>query len=292
MVMFALVADTVVLADRLRDVGLMKEMVVQRRSNFCLLAMLSAEIGLWTAFGAAATKTAGEAFKYEEPRYLTGAIYARGTKQLLFTFKRLADRSGNTLRVQRDFAYPDGKLAARERVQYQGDALVSYELEETQIGAAGSARIRQAPGEPAKGTIEFEYATGPDARTKARTEPLAPDTLIADMVGPFLVSHWDALEHGDKVKCRYIVVPRMETVGFTFRKDSMSGWRGHKVLVVRMEPSSKFVSMLVDPLFFTIETDPPHRVLRYLGRTTPKIQVHGKWKDLDAETIFDWDSAR
>ncbi len=135
-------------------------------------------------------------------------------------------------------------------------------------------------------------AGGPGDRPKVRTDRLAPDTLVADMVGPFLVSQWEALEHGDKVKCRFIVVPRTETVGFTFLKDSVSSWQGHQVLVVRMEPTSKFVSLLVDPLFFTIEKNPPHRVLRYLGCTTPKIQVHGKWKDLDAETIFDLNSAR
>jgi hypothetical protein len=36
----------------------------------------------------------------------------------------------------------------------------------------------------------------------------------------------------------------------------------------------------------------PHRVREYTGRTTPKIQVKGKWKDLDATTVFDWDTAR
>jgi hypothetical protein len=52
------------------------------------------------------------------------------------------------------------------------------------------------------------------------------------------------------------------------------------------------LATLVDPLYFTLEKAPPHRVLRYAGRTTPKTQVGGKWKDLDAVTVFDWDSAR
>ncbi len=65
-----------------------------------------------------------------------------------------------------------------------------------------------------------------------------------------------------------------------------------RVLVVRMEPSSSFLGTLVDPLVFTLEQAPPHRVLQYVGRTTPKIQVAGKWKDLDAVTVFDWKSAR
>jgi hypothetical protein len=52
------------------------------------------------------------------------------------------------------------------------------------------------------------------------------------------------------------------------------------------------VAALVNPLILTIEQAPPHRVLRYVGRTMPKIQAGGKCKDLDGVTVFDWDSAR
>jgi hypothetical protein len=48
----------------------------------------------------------------------------------------------------------------------------------------------------------------------------------------------------------------------------------------------------VDPLFFRMEMAPPHRTLEYTGRTTPKALVGGKFKDLDAVTVFDWGSAR
>jgi hypothetical protein len=80
----------------------------------------------------------------------------------------------------------------------------------------------------------------------------------------------------------------METVGFAFRKDSETTWHGRKVIIVKMEPSSRIIAALVEPLFFTIESAPPHRVVQYVGRTTPKIQAGGKWKDLDAVTVFDW----
>lgn len=234
------------------------------------------------------------ALKYEEPRFLTGAIYGQGadSKQLLFNFRREASRSGEKLNVQRDFTYPDGRLAARERAVYEGNDLVYYELKELETGAGGSARLQHAPGNPAKARIEFEYTQEAGARPKAHTEALTENTLINDMVGPFLLSHWDPLARGEKVKCRYIVVPRRETVGFTFVKDSESTWHGRNVIIVRMEASSPFVAALIDPLFFTIEKAPPHRVLQYAGRTTPKIKIGGKWKDLDAVTVFDWESAR
>ena len=81
-------------------------------------------------------------------------------------------------------------------------------------------------------------------------------------------------------------------MGFTFTKDAASSWQGRQVLLIRMEASSRFIAALVNPLVFMIEQAPPHRVLQYVGRTTPKIQTGGKWKDLDGVTVFDWDSAR
>jgi len=196
------------------------------------------------------------------------------------------------LEVHRDFTYPDGKPAARERVIYEGNALVSFELEELQTGAGGSARIRRISDDGANGSIEFEYAKEHGGKPKTRTEDLRENTLIADMIGPFLKSHWEGLSRGEAVKCRYIVVPRRESVGFTFTKAAASTWKGRQVLTVRMEATSPIVAALVNPLVFTIEQAPPHRVLQYVGRTTPKIQAGGKWKDLDGVTVFDWDSAR
>jgi hypothetical protein len=259
--------------------------------------LVCAVAGASTTLAATTEKSPGrndEPLKYEEPRHLTGAIYGqdRGQQKLLFRFRREATRAGDRLNVQRDFSYPEDQLAAQERVMYEGDWLVSYELKELQIGASGTVRVRRNANDPAKATIEFSYSAGSGRAPKVRTESLTEDALIADMVGPFLASHWEALRRGEKVKCRYIVLQRRETVGFTFVKDPERASGDGRVMRVRMEASSRFVAALVDPLFFSIEEAPPHRVLQYAGRTTPKIQAGGKWKDLDARTVFDWSSAR
>jgi hypothetical protein len=243
-------------------------------------------------FGANALAPGSGAFKYEYPGQLSGTIYSGDRKQPLFNFRRVAIRTNATLEVHRTFTYPDGKPAARERVGYEGDALVLYELHELQIGASGSVRIRRAQQDPSKDIIEFEYRKQAAGPPKVRTEPLRDNTLVADMVGPFLASHWDALARGEKVKCRFIVIPRAETVGFEFLKDSETTQDGREALVVRMAASSLFAAALVEPLLFTVAEAPPHRVLQYVGRTTPKIQERGKWKDLDALTVFDWATAR
>jgi hypothetical protein len=229
---------------------------------------------------------------YEEPTSLTGAIYAREARSedLLFRFKRVATRSGSTLDVLREYTYPDGKPAAREHVVYEGNALAVYELEELQTGATGNVKIERDPKHPAKTMIAFQYThkASAGANPAVKREPLPRDTLINDMVGPFLAAHCELLLRGEKVTCRCVVLSRKETVGFSFIKESESKWRGQDVLILKMEPTSIFISALVDPLIFTIEKAPPHRVLQYVGRTTPKIAEGRRWQNLDAVTVFDW----
>ena len=244
------------------------------------------------AFCAEAPSQGLPPLRYEFPTFLAASIYgkkAAGTN-VLFTFKRRAKRSGNTLDVAREFAYPDGKPAARQHLIYEGDALVLYELEELQIGAKGTARLRRDPHHPEKDVILFEYSESAGAKPQARSERLQSDTLIDDMVGPFLASHWDLLMKGEKIKCRYVVIPRRETVGFTFFKKSESTWQGKPVVIVRMEATSPIVGAVVDPLFFAVEKAPAHLVLEYSGRTVPKTREGNKWRDLDAVTVFDWAS--
>ncbi len=254
--------------------------------------LLAVSAGMWGESLRGEEPATAEPLRYEEPRYLTGSVYTPDKKKLLFRFKRVAARSGSALRVERDFTYPDGRLAVRQRVVYEGDGLMSAEVQELQIGAEGKATVQRQTTNPAKRELRFEYTRVPGTRPKVRTESLSPDSLVEDMVVPFLLSHWEAINGGEKVKCRCIVVPREETIGFTFVKEPESKAQSKDVVLVRMEPSSPLVGAFVSPLFFTLEKAPPHRVLQYAGRTTPKLEAAGKWKDLDAVTVFDWGTAR
>jgi len=246
----------------------------------------------YMAAAADSTSSGGKPLKYEEPTLLTATIYAKdsGRKQALFKFKRVATRSGSKLSVVREYTYPDGKPAARERLTYDGDNLTSYALDELQNGAAGSVKVRRDPANPAKGTLLFDYnkdlASG--GKPKTSTEALRNDTLTSDMVATFLVDHWGELAKGEKVKCRYIVVPRRETVGFTFTRESETTAQGRAVLSIKMEATSPIIAALVDPLYFTVEKAGPHHILQYVGRVTPKARRGTNWEDLDGRIVFDW----
>jgi hypothetical protein len=255
--------------------------------------LISAWASQATSFGDT-TNTNGTPLKYEEPKLLMATIYATdsGRQKALFKFKRVATRSGARLNVLREYTYPDGKPATRDRLVYEGDNLVSYALQELQIGAAGSVKIRRDASNPAKSVLLFDYtkdlASG--SKPKTSTETMRNDTLTGDTVAPFLASHWGELMNGGMVKCRYVVVPRRETVGFTFAKQSETTLHGRAVVIIRMEPTSLIIARLVDPVFFTVEKDSPHRVLEYVGRVTPKAKVGSKWDDLDATCVFEWPS--
>ncbi|HEX5220700.1 MAG TPA: hypothetical protein VFZ59_14100 [Verrucomicrobiae bacterium] len=218
---------------------------------------------------------------------MSGTIYDSTGTNALFEFKRSATRTGTNLHVLSEYTLPDGEVVARETVTYHGDHLAAFTLDETQTGATGSVRLVRQPAKPAGGKIEFNYRA-PKGKLETATESLRPDTLISDMIGPFLADHWTDVMNGREVKCRYLVVPRKETIGFTFRRHAETTWRGKPVVVIRMEASSWVIGLAVDPLFFTMEKEEPHRILQYTGRTTPKVKSQSGWKDLDAVTVFDW----
>jgi hypothetical protein len=234
---------------------------------------------LWAARGLCAAPP------LEEPVLLTGTIYetSSGTNKVLFTFRRTAVRSNDLVHVVRDFLYPNGSVAARETVVFARGELVSFQLDEKQTGARGSSSVTT----DAKRKLLFGWAAA-GAKRKTDSEVLQTDTLVGDMIPNFIVAHWNELARGEAVNFRYIASSRLETVGFKLVKESEITWRGKAALRLRMEPSSVVIRQIVDPLFFIVEKAGAHRVLEYIGRTTPKQREGAKWKDLDARTIYDW----
>jgi hypothetical protein len=228
------------------------------------------------------TRGADFTVDYLEPKALTGTIYAdAGLKHKLFTFRRAATNSGPVIHVEREFYLPSGAIAAREQVVYEDEQLKSFQMEDLQSGVKGG--VVQSNG-GAKMTINFSKG----ATKKNGTEKFLDENLISDMVGPYIVAHWDALTKGESVKCRLISVARAETVGFKFFKESDSNWHGKPVTLLTLEPTSIIVAQLVAPMHFVVEKNGLHRVLQYTGRTTPSIQINGQWQDFDAVTVFDW----
>jgi hypothetical protein len=230
------------------------------------------------------------AIDFEQPKLLTGTIYetSSGTNKILFTFKRTSTRSNNVVLVLRDFSYPNGSLAAREEIAFQDGQLLWSKLDERQTGAHGRSVVHHDTKNPAKLKLFFDWTTGAERKTKTDIEDYQPNTLVGDMIPYFIVAHWNELTRGAAVNFRFIAQSRLETVGFKLVKEEDVTWRGKAAVRLRMEASNLIIAQIVDPLFFIVEKDGAHRVLEYIGRTTPKARDGSKWKDLDARTIYDW----
>ena len=226
---------------------------------------------------------------YAQPERLRGTIFETdsGTNKILFTFQRTAVRSNNTVHVVRDFLYPDGRRAAREIVIYERGQFAWYDLDETQTGARGTARSGADAKLTWRGDLAFEWSLG--GKKKTDHEILQQNTLVGDMIPDFIVAHWNELSGGKKVEFRFISSSRLQTVGFQLVKESEVAWRGRPAVRLRMEASNFLIARLVNPLFFIVERDGAHRVLEYVGRTTPLSPDGHKWKDLDARTVYDWE---
>ena len=209
---------------------------------------------------------------------------------MLFKSERRATRTGDKVRVTCDYSYPDGAPAAHHQIIYESGRLSSFEEQLLQTGEKGSAVIRSDPRDPAKQCIFFEYSAGlgSEAKKSSASEVLEKDTLVDDMIPAFITAHWEALQKGEFAKFRYIVLSRKETVGFKLVKESETTWKGTPVVRIKMEPASFVIAQLVEPLYFIVEKQGQHRILEYVGRTTPLVKSGNKWKELDAVSIFEW----
>jgi len=228
--------------------------------------------------------------EFDEPGVLTASIFARDTSppRLLYNFRRTASHSGSQTTVLREYTYPDGKLAAREQLAYDGKSLRSYHLDEYQTDNWGTATLGPDPRDPARTLLTIQYSKDRGSRGQSRTEVLNARALVNDLMGEFISSNFERVQAGAKVNCRYVVLSRKETVGLSLSRDGDTTWHGQPASILKLQPTSPLLSVLVDPLYFTVEKAAPHRVLQYVGATTPKVGAPGHWKDLDAVTVFNW----
>ncbi len=264
-------------------------MATKRRFVSILLTALWLSV-LPAGFAAdTASPAAAEGYDYAKPALFTGTLYEIGSdrKKVLYTFRRTATRSGATVHVERQFLDTNGTVAAVEKALYESNQLVSFEMQEFRARVSGAIRIAPDPKDPARQQLLISYGHGL-MPPKGDIQDLPPDTLVDDTLYPFLLAHWDNLMRGDAVKFHFVSLEWKRTFMFRFVKTAESRQNGRPVELIKMEPVNLFVARLVNPLVFTVEKENPHRILSYIGRTTPRLQKGKSWKYLDAETVFDW----
>lgn len=206
----------------------------------------------------------------------------KGESAVLFHFERNEENVGSTRTVQATYHNPQGEEAVRQKVQYTHNELVEFEVDDFQTHQKSLVQTRDQE------LFFSQFQEGRSEPIKTSHEKYSPNTLVTDQLSPYFRTHWQSLLQGETLPIRLIVPQRLETVGFDLYKENETTEEGTPAIVIKMKPSSFVISLLVKPLYFTVEKNEPHRTLKIVGRMPPKVKKHGNWKDLDASLIFQY----
>jgi hypothetical protein len=172
--------------------------------------------------------------------------------------------------VTRDLA---GAVQLQESATHAEDyRLASYTLHRNQLGQSGTVRV---DGDQ----VSFERRDGTQLRRK--TERQAGPVVVGPTLVGYVYRHLDALRGGQVLGVRMAVLDRLETIGFDLQ--AVPGSPGQTR--IRMKPSSFFVALVVDPIYFTFEAD-TGKLVRLEGRVPPKVRQGESWRDFDARVEY------
>jgi hypothetical protein len=210
----------------------------------------------------------------------TGLIYDENSNKtkLLFTLKRTETKTGDVTKIGGVFTGTDGKEAVTEDVTVQGAKLQKYVLKKPQINESGFMEVRG-------NKIHFEWTK--EGKTDTDDEDYKDNLIIGPTTIEYLKNHWAAILRGDDVDTRFAALDRKETVGFKFFKIEELKQGDRDLVKIKMKPTSFIIAAIVKPLIFTMEKSTA-RLVELEGRTLPKRLDDGKWKDLDADIVYQY----
>jgi hypothetical protein len=211
------------------------------------------------------------------PMAVKGKVYDLDMKNVLFTYDHKTNGQGEDKIVNNVFQAPDGATVATEKTVVKGKNLVSYEVEQKQVGTVGKVEVQ---GD----RVNFSYTK--EGKTKSDSEKLKGNLVVGPTLIPFIRENWQTLLGGKEIDVRFGVPDRLETVGFTLKKVEDKDYNGQKAVVIRMKATSFIIAALVKPVHFTLSAN-SDRLLEMRGRTVPKKKEGDSFKDLDAVVVYE-----
>lgn len=213
---------------------------------------------------------------------IMGRVYEKDAhpKKLLYRLKRTLSKKGEKAQIHRVYQDLKGKIVVEESFSLKNDQLIRYQIKMLQTQEEGTVQLKEKE-------LNFTWQDS-KGRVTQDSEKFTPKMVVTDQIVSRIRRNWTPLLEGGTFSLRVIVPYRKETVGFRFSLEKEFQQNGKKMIIIKMKPSSIFISVLVDPIYFTFEKSQRRRLLKVLGRTTPKIKHDGNWEDLDAEIVYDY----
>lgn len=213
---------------------------------------------------------------------ITAKIFEEGKtegKPLFEQETRVEDQKDGTTKSTSFIKDPAGTVVMTETALLKGDQILSQQMEQRQTGEAYELERK------GKEIIfrSFQLVDGAKKPNGEKTQEAAPSFITGPSTGPFLRTHWEELRAGKSVAADFGVFEIERSVSFEF------SWQSTKedFAVIKMKPSSTFISMIVSPIFMYLGQD-GKRMMRFKGRTPLKKIVMGNKKPFDAEILYEY----
>ena len=203
------------------------------------------------------------------------------TGKLLYEGIRKQVTENEKVSVVSTYTDMDGKLLDRSQVAYERPSLrvLSYKSEDIRFGALEELTLTG-------NTLRISFREDKTASMATEDIKWGPETVHSSTVTEVINRDWAQLSAGENVEFDLVVPSRLETLRFRLKKDKTTQVGGKSVLVVRMEPDSWLIRKLVDPMYFFLSYDMPHRLLEYHGRSGIKTS---EGKDQDLRLVFTYE---
>ena len=203
-------------------------------------------------------------------------------RKLLFTNKHVSKPTEKGYFFENTYSDLQGNVVAIESTDVirDGDQLRIhiYKIVQKQTNSEGQVEVKD-------GKAYFQFTK--DGKTKKSSESVGDDFVCGPTLLSYLHHRYDTIRNGGKVKARFVVLDRLETVGFEYFEEKTLDYNGKKARMIKMKPSSFLVAAIVDPLHFIVPID-GGRVWEVDGRTQLKYKVGDKLKELDADTVYEY----
>jgi hypothetical protein len=215
---------------------------------------------------------------YGQARF-EGLVYRKGSNRSELLFKKYNEivSAGDETSFRHLYTLPDGTPAASEEVVRKNGAFKSYSIAFHQVLSFGTVERR---GE----TIVFTHRTT-DGITSSGEAPYKDDIMCGPCLEYFVSDNWQSILAGGAVKFSLPVVELKRTVNFRFKRVGKSPYAREGAVVVRMEPVSPLVDLLLKPVDFVYNED-TRLVEEIHGPTVLKTYRDGRWVNTEVDIYY------